>query len=124
MGFFQLNFLSLSYIAASIITRPLYHYNFVKIKTSNPSLNSKRQQDETLVYEHAKFNRDNQCDLERKQKLFSGLRVDLYRILYMQNRGVLRDNGVIFRSNFRILRFWGQFFFRFSKGDGGNLNTL
>lgn len=49
----------------------LNHYNFVKIKTSTPTLNSKRQQDETLVYEHAKFSRDNQCDLERKPKLFS-----------------------------------------------------
>jgi len=51
--------------------RQLNHYNFVKIKTSTPTLNSKRQQDETLVYEHTKFNRDNQCDLERKPKLFS-----------------------------------------------------
>jgi len=52
----------------SSFIRQLNHYNFTKVKVSEHSKNSRGHHDQMLVYEHPKFRKDNQCDLERKQK--------------------------------------------------------
>jgi len=55
----------------SSFIRQLNHYNFTKVKVSEHSKNSRGHHDQMLVYEHPKFRKDNQCDLERKQKTSS-----------------------------------------------------